>query len=114
MCVSKLYTLTYVVNVKGGALLLNGFQFLYLFTFFSLDLTKTRVRVETSCRIINLLGNFVLVVTENFIDIMTITEAEMFHIKCKKLTVSQLVKKFPAFYGTRRFTTARPGNCSLP
>jgi hypothetical protein len=33
----------------------------------------------------------------------------------EKLTVSQLVKKFPAFYGTRRFITAftRPHLLSL-
>ena len=60
------------------------------------------------------LQNCMLVVTENFIDIMTLTEAEMFHIKFKKLTVSQPVKKVPAFFGTLRFTTARPDNFSLP
>jgi hypothetical protein len=34
----------------------------------------------------------------------------------EKLTVSQLVKKFPAFYGTRRFITAftRAHHLSLP
>jgi hypothetical protein len=33
----------------------------------------------------------------------------------EKLTVSQLVKKFPVFYGTRRFVTAftRAGHLSL-
>ena len=31
----------------------------------------------------------------------------------EKLTVSQLVKKFPAFYGTRRFITAFTSTCHL-
>jgi len=31
-----------------------------------------------------------------------------------KLTGSQLVKKFPAFYGTRRFITVFTSACHLP
>jgi hypothetical protein len=31
----------------------------------------------------------------------------------EKLTVSQLVKKFPAFYGTRRFITTFTRACHL-
>jgi hypothetical protein len=31
----------------------------------------------------------------------------------EKLTVPQLVKKFPAFYGTRRFITAFTRACDL-
>ena len=44
-CEWDIYALhTYIgANVKGGDLLLNGFQFPYLFTNFYLDVTKTRV-----------------------------------------------------------------------
>jgi len=56
--------------------------------------------VETSCSIINLLANSVLVVTENLTDIMTVREAGIFHMKSEKLTVSQPVKKFPTFIET--------------
>jgi len=35
-------------------------------------------------------------------------------IRLEKLTVTQLVKKFPAFYGNRRFITVFTGPCHEP